>query len=243
MTSSPGLPTLRLERFSLTCRSKACEQAILIAETAHAAADALLGAYELTRHQRGRPRGMTTDNEQDLLRSMLVMAAAGLDATVKQLVQDTLPHLVANDPKAQNSFEKFVTRRLAGDPASGSAPVNTRLLASVLASPVPQVRLINEYVSHLTGGSLQSTDSLFEVAAALGAEPTAIGLNPAELRPIFETRNKIIHELDINLAARMRTRNLRSQTTMIRDTNRLFRLASALISSVDGRLVAGPAPG
>jgi hypothetical protein len=181
---------------------------------------------------------MTTDNEQDLLRSMLVMAGAGLDATSKQLVQDTLPSLITSDDKAQNSFEKFVARRLGGDPASGQPGVNTRLLATVLASPTPQARLIDEYVSHLTGGSLQSTESLFEIAAALGADPTAIGLVPKELTPIFATRNKIIHELDINLEAHMRTRNVRSQEAMLRDTNRLFRLVGALIESVDGRLSA-----
>ncbi len=227
---------LRLAVFSTSCRSVTCEKAVLIAATAHAASDALLTAYELIRHQRGRPRGMTTDNEQDLLRSMLVMAAAGLDATVKQLVQDALPHLIAIDTKAQNSFEKFVSRRLSGEPVAGTSTVNTKLLATVLASPTPQAKLIEEYVSHLTGGSLQSTDSLFEVAAALGADPIVIGLVPSELRPIFDTRNKIIHELDINLVAHRRTRNVRSQATMIRDTERLFRLSHALINSVDARV-------
>jgi hypothetical protein len=163
------------------------------------------------------------------------MSAAGLDATVKQLVQDTLSQLIATDAKAQNSFEKFVARRLALESTSGVATLNTRLLATVLSSPTPQARLIDEYVSHLTASSLQSTDSLFEVAAALGADPTAIGLVPNELRPIFEVRNKIIHELDINLNAHKRTRNVRSQDAMIRDTERLFRLSHSLILSVDSR--------
>ena len=227
---------LKLRAFSPTCRSTACEKAVQIATTAHAATDALLTAYELARGTRGRPRGMTTDNEQDLLRSMLVMAAAGLDATVKQLVQDALPYLIGGDTKAQNSFEKFVARRLMADMATGVTGVNAKLLASVLASARPQVKLIDEFVSHLTGGSLQSVDSLFEVAAALGADPVEIGLASNELKPIFETRNKIIHELDINLTAHKRTRNVRSQTDMIRDTERIFKLMGALISSVDHRL-------
>lgn len=225
-----------LEEFSATCSSGACERALLIATTAHAAANAILQAYELVRSQRGRPRGMTTDNEQDLLRSMLVMAASGVDATVKQLVQDTLPHLIARDAKAQNSFQKFVERSLVVETATGTGSVNLELLAAALVSPAPQKRLIDEYVSELTGSSLQSTDSLFRVAAALGADPTQIGLIPAEIRPIFNIRNKIIHELDLNLEARTRTRNVRSQATMIRDTERLFRLVQALVLSVDGRL-------
>lgn len=236
MATAQKTAALRLSAFPRTCRSRECEKAVLVAYTAHAASDALLAAYEVMRHRRGRPRGMTTDNEQDLLRSMLVMAAAGLDATVKQLVQDTLVQLVPLDSRAQNSFEKFVLRRLGGDAGTGVAVMNTKLLAAVLVSKDPQQRLLQEYVLHLTGSSLQSVESLFEVAAALGAEPAQIRLVPAELKPIFETRNKIIHELDINLDVPRRTRNLRSQTTMIRDTERLFRLAHSMIASVDNRL-------
>jgi hypothetical protein len=236
MPTAKKTATLRLATFPRTCNARACDKAILIAYTAHGAADALLTAYEVMRHQRGRPRGMTTDSEQDLLRSMLVMAAAGLDATVKQLVQDALVHLVPVDAKAQNSFEKFVLRRLSGDGGTGSPVLNTKLLAAVLVSHEPQRRLLQEYVGHLTGGSLQSVDSLFEVAAALGADPAQIGLAPTELRPIFDMRNKIIHELDINLGARRRTRTLRSQATMIQGTERIFQLAHAMIASVDQRL-------
>ncbi len=181
---------------------------------------------------------MTTDNEQDLLRSMLVMASAGLDAAVKHLAQDAVAELILVDEKAQNSFEKFVARRLVsgGESLSTATPLNARLLAVVLASPSPQRTLIAEYVSHLTGGSLQSVESLFEIAAALGAEPNDIGLRPTDLKPIFDARNKIIHEMDINLEAHMRTRTVRSQTTMIRHTNRIFELIRQLIASVNARL-------
>jgi hypothetical protein len=243
MAIAPKKSKLKLAPFSTSCHSTECGNAVLIASTAHAACDALLVAYELVRLQRGRPRGMTTDNEQDLLRSMLVMAAAGLDATVKQLIEDTLPSLIAKDSKSQNSFEKFVLRRLSVDSEPGVPAINNRLLASVLVSGNPQTRLIQEYVLHLTAGSLQSTDSLFEVAAALGADPSAIGLLPGDLRPIFDTRNKIIHELDINLRAHKRTRNLRSQTNMIKATERLFKLANDLVKSVDDRLTSAALSG
>ena len=220
----------------------ACDQAVLILETAHESAGALLAAYDLARKQRGSPRGMTTDAEQDLLRSMLVMAAAGVDATIKQLIQDVLPVLLQVDDKAQNSFEKFVARRLAPELGSTPSGAGVKLLAAALASPSPQRRLISEYVDQLTGGSLQSSDSLFEVAAALGADPGTVGIRPQELNPIFQTRNKIIHELDINLAAHLRTRNLRSQATMIAHTNRLFAVVSGLLKSAHDRLPVPPVP-
>ncbi len=97
-----------------------------------------------------------------------------------------------------------------------------------------------EFVLHLTGGSLQSTDSLFEVAAALGAEPSEIGLNPIDLKPVFDTRNKIIHELDINLTIKTRTRNVRRQSVMIKHTERLFEITYRLIASVDSRVRKKP---
>lgn len=236
MATKPATPVLKLRSFIFACRSTACEKACSIGQTAHESADALLKAYDLARTQRGRPRGMTTDNEQDLLRSMLVMAAAGLDGMAKQLITDTLPSLITIDEKAQNSFEKFIARRLTSELAG----TNARLLASALAAPSPQARLIAEYIQSLTGGSLQSTESLFEVAAALGADATAIGLVPDQLKPIFDTRNKIIHELDINLNARKRTRTVRKQGLMIKHTERLLQIAAALIASVDTRLRAKP---
>ena len=240
MTPPPAPKLLALPTLKIACKSGHCERAHLVLTTAHASADALLKAYELARLQRGRPKGMTTDNEQDLLRSMLVMAAAGLDATAKQLVQDALPSLLGIDEKARNSFEKFVARRISLDQQSGSGAA-IRLLAASLASPSPQQRLIQEYVEHLTGSSLQSAASLFEVAAALGADPSSIGLVPNELQPVFDTRNRIIHELDINLNSPRRTRNVRSQIQMISDTSRLFEFAEKLFQSVDTRLPVKPA--
>lgn len=230
---------LRLKHFHKFAVTQTCERSMQIALTAHEASDALLSAYEVMRHQRGRPRGMTTDSEQDLLRSMLVMAASGLDASAKQLIKDTFVELVKFDLKAQNSFEKFVQRRLSNDLSSG-VNLSSKLLASVLVSDNPRDRLISEFVQNLIGGSLQSIDSLFEVAAALGADPSDIGLNPSQLKPVFETRNKIIHELDINLVEKTRTRNVRSQTVMIQFTELLFDVTSRLIRSVDTRLRTNP---
>lgn len=226
----------RLEDLELHGGSTCCADAELVARTAHAAATALLQAYEASRAARAKaggetPRGMTTDKEQDLLRSMLVFASSGLDATVKQLVKDALPTLIAADEKAINSFQKFVARKLLSGTAT--SPVNADLLASALVSNFPKVRLLEEYIADLTDSSLQSVDSLFYIAAALGADPKDLGLLPPDdVRSIFMVRNKIIHELDINLNAPKRTRNLRTQATMLRDTNRLFKLTSRLITSV-----------
>src|SRR5712691_1458226 len=73
----------QLRAIDSTCDSPLCKSAGRILETAHDSAGALLKAFDLARTQRGRSAGMSTDQEQDLLRAMLVMAAAGLDGMVK----------------------------------------------------------------------------------------------------------------------------------------------------------------
>lgn len=57
-------------------------------------------------------RGTTTDDQQDLLRSMFVFAMAGLDATTKQLIRDALPVLVLVSARAEKRLEEFATKRL-----------------------------------------------------------------------------------------------------------------------------------
>ena len=76
-------------------KTAACSKAAVILARTHESADALLKAFELAQQERGTPRGMSTDDEQDLLRAMLVMTAAGLDSMLKQLIRDALHNLAA----------------------------------------------------------------------------------------------------------------------------------------------------
>jgi hypothetical protein len=183
---------------------------------------------------------MTTDEEQDLLRAMVVMAASGLDAMTKHLIRGSLPRLVACSERAQNGFEKFIARRLRDDrEAQGAAAA--QLLARVLSRPSPQTQMVEEYIADLTGGSLQSVDALFQVVAALGLVPGEIGFNPTELKPIFAARNKIIHELDIDLKARRRKRVIRKQHEMLKSANTLLQMASRVLLEVDKTCSKGEA--
>jgi len=205
----------------------------LILTHAHESADALLGAYELVRTTRGASRGAGTDEEQDLLRAMLVMAAAGLDSMNKQLVRDALPLILQRNHQAQLSFEKFISRRISDDLRSTESGGVSKFLARALSKIEPQKQLIEDYITDLTWGSLQSVEALFQLSAALGLLPQDIGVQPPELKPIFETRNKIIHELDIDLTAARRNRFQRRQGTMIRDTNRLLSVGTDILNKVD----------
>ena len=177
---------------------------------------------------------MTTDQEQDILRAMLVMACAGLDAGLKQIIRDALPLLVQRNPDAQSALERFVARRVRG--AESDFGTDTKYLAKILASSSPYASILDSYVDALTGDSLQSTDQLMKAINALGLDPKTLGIDKEALGPVFKTRNQIIHELDIDLEGEQRKRIIRRMEDMIGWTNRVLELTKAIIEAVGKRL-------
>lgn len=209
--------------------------AATIYEYAVISANSTWAAYDLARLNRGKPRGITTDQEQDLLRAMLVFAASGLDATLKRLVVDALPILVVSNDTVHDAFEKFCQKRLQSGDAEiiGVAP---KILARILAASNPQQQLIQDYVTELTGDSLQSVDQLFRVCAALGANQKSTVGDAKELKQVFVARNEIVHEFDMNLAHPTRKRTVRKQDDMQTYTERLLGVSAAIITDVDKRI-------
>lgn len=210
--------------------NQALNDPALIFENAHFSTTSLFQAFELARHSRGRPRGMTTDQEQDILRAMLIMACAGLDAALKQLIRDTLPLVVKASPEAQGELEKFTERQLRGEDEIGT---NVKYLAHILAGSSTYSRLIESYIGALTGDSLQSADQLFKALAALGIQATSVGLEKKLYQPIFTARNQIIHELDIDLNGQQRKRNMRGVDDMIGWSDLILGLTRRIIETVD----------
>lgn len=228
-----------------------CKNAHVILEQMHKSCRALFIGYRNTRYLRNihkrfmegqdledvtlrLPRGMTTDEEQDLLRSMLVMAASGLDAMAKQLIRDALPSIAASDERAAQLLEKSIQKavmRIADKTAGGSG-----FLARVLTAPSTRGQVIEEYIQELTRGSLQSVEELWRVVAALGISDTDIPVDQTELREAFGVRNQIVHELDINLEAPRRNRNARKQSDMLRAANCIMEVGEFILQAVDSKL-------
>jgi hypothetical protein len=221
----------------LTLVNDELSDALLIFQNALSSSVSLFQAFELARKNRGRPRGMTTDQEQDILRAMLVMACAGLDAGLKQVIQDALPFLVQVSSTAQTGLETFVERQVRGEEADVGS--NAKYLSKVLASSSPYRRVIDSYIDALTGDSLQSADQLFKAATALGLDPNALGLDRKLLRPLFVARNQIIHELDIDLEGERRKRNIRGMGEMIDWADQALGLTKRIIEAVD-RMIPPP---
>ena len=217
-------------------KAPACAKAAVILQRTHDSADALLKAFELLQRGRGAPRGMTTDDEQDLLRAMLVMAAAGLDSMLKQLIRDAMPALVKANPQVRDALEKFVARSIRGEGETVEPLAGARFLGRVLAAESQQAQVIEEYIRHLTGPSLQSAPELVRTVEALGLSKVKVDV--PRFRSIFEVRNKIIHELDINLDGDRRKRNLRRREQMMTDTNALLEIGEQVLTEVEERLGA-----
>jgi hypothetical protein len=222
----------QLRTFGLTQpKAPACSGAATILERTHESADALLKAFELAQTGRGSPRGMTTDEEQDLLRAMLVMAAAGLDSMLKRLIRDAMPALVKAKPQVREGLEKFVARSIRGDADAPEPLAGAKFLSRVLVAESQQSQVIEEYTRELTGASLQSAPELLRTVQALGL--SKVKLDASRFKAIFDVRNKIIHELDINLSTDRRKRNLRRREQMMADTDALLEVGEQVLTEVE----------
>ena len=229
------MATIKLKAIEeLKAKHSRARDAALIYEYSVESANALWAAYDLARENRGKPRGITTDQEQDLLRAMLVAAASGLDAALKQLIRDALPSMIKRNTAVHKEFERFAQKRISIKDPEGDSVVSAKILARILAAPDPQKRLIEDYIFELTGDSLQSPDQLFKVCNVFDLDVKELNEKEA-LKAVFIARNQIIHELDMNLDSPNRKRRLRSQADMQAYAELLLKLCHSIISATDAQ--------
>jgi hypothetical protein len=181
--------------------------------------------------------------EQDLLRAMLMFSCSGLDAVVKQLVQDTLGSVLKDDVGAQREFQKFVERRLKkggteeGQDRMGGSSLDLRLVSELLVSFEPRAELIRALTRSLTSDSLQSRDQLLKVAAHFALTREDIMVSPDVTKEAFDARNQIVHEMDIDLASGDQ-RRARSYETMVRWSDNIVGISSNFIDKVSTKIAA-----
>ena len=155
---------------TLSVKAPELDKAYSIFAYAHQSASSLVLAFDAAKATRGNPRGVLTDQEQDILRAALVMACAGLDAALKQAIRDSLATLLEKQKKVRDGFEKFLRRRIEGVSEGDEVPLRGQFLATVLADKDPRAKMIEEYIRQLTGDSLQSWDELASATGALGLD-------------------------------------------------------------------------
>lgn len=216
-----------------------CAQAHQVLVYTHDTVASLLDAFADIRKARNAV-GTPTDEEQDLLRAMLVFASAGLDSVAKQLIKDCLLALVEASPEVRIAFERFVEKRVRGrvDDEGVSGGLDARFVAAALLAPDTTGHLVNHLAADLTAGSLQSVEELKKVAVFLAASPKKIDATPGELRAAFDARNQIIHEMDIDFSIKNRNRFSRTKDAMVKNTNALLDVTRDLLAAVDDCLSA-----
>ncbi len=221
------------------------QKAYLILKYAHDTAESLLDAFSQIR---GGRRGAPTDEEQDLLRAMVVFAGAGIDSMTKQLVRDALPAMVAVLPDARRRLEKLAPRHLrragaeVGEEGLSPQSINPLRLAKVLLAETPREGVVELLVDDLTSGSLQSVEELYKIAEYMGLRPNDLGEPEADIREVFDCRNRLIHEMDVDFSQPNRNRFSRRRDDMVGKARTLLNLSNRILSGVDRQLPEPPRP-
>lgn len=213
-------------------KSVSLKKAHTVLSYAHESARSMLKTFDDSRTARRATGGATTDEEQDMLRAMLVFASAGLDSSLKYLIKENVPALLYKQGDPRKKWEEFTRRRLRSD--DGGDP--SKVLAAVLTSDSPRDALVDMYVESLTGESLQSVEQLATVCDALGIPPGSGGANVVGLREVFRVRNDIIHELDIDFDDPARNRRVRKRDEMVSMANSALSVAQHVLNAVDSKL-------
>jgi hypothetical protein len=210
---------------------EACQDAHVILCNAHDAVRSFLDTFETVRKARNA-KGMPTDEEQDLLRAMVLFAGAGLDSTVKQLIRDSLHAIVDHDEGATVQFKDYIDKRLRDEGNS------RRFLADILGDRSPRARLLAQLVRDLTSDSLQSAEQLLKVAGYFNIPSKQISTDIGRLKQIFTVRNQIGHEMDIDFSQPNRSRRPRAKEKMVQFAAELLGIAATFLAEVDSKLPA-----
>ena len=224
----------RFEHYPNAPAADAARNAFTILCSAHAAASSFLDIFEGTSQTR-QAKGTPTDEEQDLLRAMLVFAGAGLDSMIKQLVRDALSLTIDRSKGAEENLKAFISRRLARQDT-----LDPSFLSSVLASRDPRDVLVSALIDDLVSQSLQSKEQVLRAASYFDIPSATLAPDLKMLEDIFRSRNEIVHEMDVDFDQTNRNRRPRRKDEMIRRTTEILRLANAFLIEVDRRLSQAP---
>jgi len=218
----------------------ATQKAYLILKYANDSAESLLNAFDEVRKARGA-FGTPTNKEQDLLRAMVVFAGAGMDSMTKQLIRDALPVMVTTLSPARESIEPLLARHLGRGSIEtspeGAGALDPKRLARVLLADNPRVGLAALIIDDLTAGSLQSVEELLRAIAYFGLKPEHLQTERTTLKRIFDCRNEIIHEMDVDFEQPNRNRYPRRKSDMVEFASVLLGVSSRVLNGVDKQLI------
>ena len=200
-------------------RHSACQPAHAILEGASESASSFEHIFQAGLDSSG-------DEDQDLLRAMLLFSSAGLDSMVKQLARDALPIVIELNAGAREQFRIFVERQLRNDQDRFA------LLSAAIVGDKEELQHV--LISDLTAKSLQSVEELSRTAAYFDIATIDLIPDPNALRDVFIARNQIAHEMDVDSStAEQRHRDFAAMRSY---TEEIFTVACRYLSLVDSRL-------
>jgi hypothetical protein len=91
-------------------------------------------------------------------------------------------------------------------------------------------------VDDLTSGSLQSAAELYRILDYLGLDKKTMDVTDQALRKVFDCRNKLIHEMDIDFGQPNRNRFPRRREDMVEFAGTLLKASSNILDGVDAQL-------
>ncbi len=209
--------------------------------------DSIKSFYQIYRKLRDDKTkgGSPTDQEQDLLRAMLLFAGAGVDSVIKRLIEDGLEKIVLNNEDAKSQLIKFVDRKIKKN-ISGEdekriinpkTDLDINLIASLIVSDDPKRLMIESLKVELTENSLQSKQQLLEVSSKLAITPYQIMDDQSCTQDAFVARNEIMHEMDAFFEQRnKRSIRLRKRDLMLKYTNNLIKISESFIKVINERI-------
>ncbi len=215
--------------------SKEAARASEVYEYAYDSVKSFITLFQAEKKRRGNKRGILPQAEQNLLRAALTFTCAGLDSVLKHAIKDCLTAILSKDPDVEKRFAEFIEKKISPT-TTGNAGL--KFLSQVLAKPDSWSALVDSYIAFLVGSSLQSEDEVIRVCSALGIEPTTLGLKRGSHKHVFHIRNEVIHEMDIDLAARPGKRIVRGQQDMLDAINLTLKLGREFVIAVDNKINA-----
>jgi len=157
-------------------------------------------------------------SKEDLLRAVLLFSCSTIDSVGKQLAKDCLKEVIDVDEGAQKIFEEHISRKIKQQPE--------KLLARALSNPDYRGELIKFVIESIDGTSLQSYQQISELTAKFGIVTDEI-ISQDKAKAVFDARQKIIHEMDIEVLAESGSRAQRRT----RAENELKQLSEGILEA------------
>ena len=212
----------------------ALEPAYSLLDYGRASVKSLASLYAERTKKRGP--GAPTHEEQDLLRAMVVMAGAALDATLKRILTDAYNMVLTTSDKAYEQAVDHVHRRILRQVGEAGG----KRMAAALLSDDPRAKLAEQIVDDVTGQSLQSVEEIDRVRQYLGVSDDFLRPIRDSLREALSVRNQVVHEMDAMSGVRgkpgFKKRRQRKKDEMTNYAQVLLQVGAELIKQVDSVL-------